>query len=100
MKFQLPRVALHPISRSTGEQRLCAALLSDALDIRNGQTPASADERQKALAWIARRSDAVASFDWCCRALGIEPSAAHASIDRTASPGFWVTQRRGARAPS
>ena len=32
------------------------------------------------MAWIARRSDDVASFDWCCSVLGIEPSAAHACI--------------------
>jgi hypothetical protein len=74
------RVEYHPTSRSTAEQRLWAALLDDALKICGGRKPASNDERKKAIAWIALWSDDVAGFDWCCRALGIDPSAAHACI--------------------
>ena len=32
------------------------------------------------MAWIARGSDDVAGLDWCCRAVGIDPSAGHACI--------------------
>jgi hypothetical protein len=80
LRYTFLRVEHDPISRSTAEQRLWAALLTDALKICRGRKPASDNERKRAIAWIDGRSDDVAGFDWCCRALGIDPSAAHACI--------------------
>jgi hypothetical protein len=78
------RAEHHEVSRSSPEQRLWTAALHDAVKICRGQTPASDDDRRRAIAWFARKSDDVASFDWCCRVIGIEPSAAHACVQGVA----------------
>jgi len=82
LRHSFLRVEYSAVARSTAEQRLWTAALRDALRVCRGETPASDDDRRRAFAWIACKSDDVASFDWCCRVVGIEPSAAHACIGK------------------
>ena len=68
----------------TPEQRLCGALIADAvLTLRRGRYACSSrherDGRRDGVAearrWIARASDQPGTFVWCCQALGWDPEA-------------------------
>jgi hypothetical protein len=60
------------------ETKLILAVLEDAFRCAQGEfsnyRPRHSDQIREARAWIASESCGLMSFNWCCDALGLEPS--------------------------